>query len=315
MKNKNAIAMPFNWIFAIIVGAIILFLAIYATAKFISTSQYQINTETAAKLTALLDPMGTGLASGKSTQINFKKETRTYYECSDLGQWGEDSIAFSEKVFSGWGEKGGEINTKKYVFSEKIIEGKKLNLLSKSFFMPFKVGDIIVISGKDYCFYQAPDEIREEVEGLGVKNIKFSDNLENCTGISVCFESNICDINVYGLCEDYNCKSKYDYGKVFKEQATLYYDNSLLYAAIMSSPEIYECNLRRLMKRFIELSNIYIDKIEILEVKHCSSTLKSDLINMKNLARDLEDSEDLFILSKNAEKMDAKNNAAICKLW
>ena len=76
--NKKAIAMSFNWLFAIIVGAIILFLAIYATSKFIKTSEEVIYTETSAKLIALLDPLETGLASGKSEEISFKKQTRTY---------------------------------------------------------------------------------------------------------------------------------------------------------------------------------------------------------------------------------------------
>ena len=37
-KNKKAIEMGFNWLFAIIVGAFILFLAIYASSKFITPS-------------------------------------------------------------------------------------------------------------------------------------------------------------------------------------------------------------------------------------------------------------------------------------
>ena len=198
IKQKRGIALPFNWMFAIIAGIVILFLAIYGTAKFIETSEHQVYTETAAKLESLLDPMGTGLASGKATQVNFKKETRTYYECSDLGVFGKNTIAFSEKTFGNkFGEKGGEINTKKYVFANDVIEGKELNLFSKPFFMPFKIDDIIVISGEDYCFYQAPNEIQDEILGLNLKNINLVDDLESCTGIKVCFGSNAgCDITV-----------------------------------------------------------------------------------------------------------------------
>ena len=316
MKNKKAIAMSFNWIFAIIVGAVILFLAIYATMKIMGTGGYQINTETAAKITTLLDPMGTGLASGKSATLNFKKETRIYIDCQPFGQFGKDTISFSEKTFGDWGEPGGEIDTQKYVFGDKVIEGKSLSLFSKPFSMPFKIDDVIIINGKDYCFYQAPNEIKDEVNGLGLKNIHFSEDLNNCSGIKVCFGSNAgCEISIYGLCEGYNCDSKYDYGKVFNKGSQLYYYDGLLYGAIMSSPEIYECNLERLMKRFEELSIVYIEKIKIMELKGCSSNIQADLTNMIELSRDLESSKELFALSQLSETIDSKNNMAICKLY
>ncbi len=318
MKKRGAIGLPFNWMFAIIIGVIILFVAIYAASKYINISEYQVSTETAAHLTNLLSTTGSGLASGKSAQINFKKDTRTYYECNSAGVWGKNKISFSEKTFAGWGEKGGAVNTQKYVFAENMIEGKQLNLFSKPFSMPFKIDDIIVISGRDYCFINAPNEIKDEVLGLNIKNINFADNSnnENCTGVSVCFGSKEgCEISVYGMCEDYNCESQYDYGKVFRRSDILYYTNSLLYAAIMSDVENYDCNLKRLMKKFIELSDIYIDKIRIIELKGCSSTIEPELNIMKASARDLETSEDLFLLGEQANKVDIKNQGAICKLY
>ena len=62
--KKAIFGMSFNWIFALIVGGFILFLAIYGAGKFIKTSETTLYTETASKLTALLDPLETGLASG-----------------------------------------------------------------------------------------------------------------------------------------------------------------------------------------------------------------------------------------------------------
>jgi len=317
--NKKAIAMPFNWIFTIIVGTVILFLAIYGVSKFIGTSEYQVYTESAAKLESLLNPLGTGLASGKSTQIIFKKDVRTYYTCSELGIFGKNTIAFSEKTFGDFGDEGGAINSKKYIFAEDVVEGKTLNLFSKPFSMGFKIDDIIMISSENYCFYQAPNNVREEIEGLNLENINIAedvDDLNNCSGKRVCFGADAdCDIFVFGMCEDYTCDSIYDYGKVIKRGKTLYYDGGLLYAAIVSSPEIYDCNLKRLMKRFNELSLVYIDKIKIIEMNGCSSNIGGDLIEMAGLARDLESSEDLFILSQRADVIDMKNKGAICGLW
>lgn len=316
-KQKRAIALPFNWLFAIIVGVVILFLAIYGVSKLIGTSEYQVYTESAVKLESLLDPMGTELASGKSYSIPFKKETKTYYDCSDLGIFGKNTIAFSEETLGDFGEKGGEINTKKYLFAEDVIQSKRLNLFSKPFSMGFKVSDLIMISSGDYCFYQPPNEIKEEVGGLNLANIKIvedGESLESCSGKRVCFGSENCDILVFGMCEDYNCESLYDYGKVIKRGEVLYYDGGLLYGAIVSSPDNYNCNLRRLMKRFSELSLIYIDKIKIIEMKGCSSTIEPDLREMVELARNLDNSENLFVLSQRADDIDIKNQG-VCELW
>ena len=314
-KNKKAVSMSFNWIFAIIAGVFILFIAIYATSKLIVSSENKIYTETASQIETLLSPMGTGLASGKSAQINFKKDTRTYYACSEKSNFGKQTIAFSEKTFGGYGEAGEEINTQKYIFAKNIEEGKTLYLFSKPLELPFKIDDIITISSENYCFYSAPNEIKEEVEGLNIKNIKFRDDLKNCTQTSVCFGMSGCEINVFGLCENYNCESKYDYGKVFNKGDVLYYDGGLMYGAIMSSPDIYNCNLKRLMNKLITLSSVYIDKTSIVSVKGCDSSTGADLLNIIGLARALNSSEELLFISQKADEIDIKNKGAGCKLW
>lgn len=315
ISNKKAIGMEFNWIFAIIAGIFILFIAIYATTKIISGGENKIYTETASKIETLLSPMGTGLASGKSAQINFKKDTQTYYTCSDLGQFGKQTIAFSEKTFGTYGEPGGKINTQKYIFAKNIEEGRTLYLFSKPFEMPFKIDDIIIISSENFCFYSAPDNIKEEIGGLNIKNIQFTDNLKNCTGTSVCFGASGCDVNVFGLCEGYNCESIYDYGKVIREGKSLYYDGALMYGAIMSSPEIYDCNVKRLMKKLIELSNVYNDKVVVIKSRGCDSNAGTDLSSMISLARDTNSTDQLFSISQKADAAELKNEGAICKLW
>jgi hypothetical protein len=59
--NKQGIEMGFSWIFAIIVGVVILFLAIYTTTRIIGTSRYELDTETAKKISILIDPLETSL--------------------------------------------------------------------------------------------------------------------------------------------------------------------------------------------------------------------------------------------------------------
>ncbi|MDD5191573.1 MAG: hypothetical protein PHH54_02900 [Candidatus Nanoarchaeia archaeon] len=318
MENKKGFEMSFNWIFAIIVGAIILFIAIYATTRVINTGEYQINTETAAKIETLLDPARPGLASLKSEQVDFAKDMRTYFTCNSIGTFGKQALAFSEKIFGKWGEKGGEISSMKYIFAENVIEGKNLYLFSMPFKMPFKIDDLIMISGKKYCFYQTPNDIKDKIKNLNLKNIYFAENSDdkNCTGINVCFE-NECNISVYGLCEGFSCDSPYDYGKVSNQDKDLYYYDNLLYAAIFSSPEIYECNAERLMKKFSELAGVYIEKANLLELKNCGSNPELDLVSMQDTAKDktMEISNKINSLSKTAKSIDMQNQIAVCKLY
>ncbi len=305
--EKRGVALPFNWIFAIIVGAAILVLAIHSATRFIQTSEEAIYTESAAQLISLLDPFETGLASGKSSQINFKKLTRTYYECDEFSNqpFGRQTISFSEQTLGDtWGTPGNAISVKnKYVFAENIVEGKSMYIFSKPFFMSYKVTDLIMISSENYCFYQAPGDIENEVENLNLKNIVFTDSLENCTGqIKVCWSNADCDIKVTE-------------NRVVKDNKELYYSGDLIYAAIFSSPEIYECNLKRLKKKFNELSLIYIDKSNMIQQYGCGTSISSNLDVLRN--KEISSSKDVISWAMGAEDLDDVNKATSsgCELW
>lgn len=312
MKDKKAIEFGFSWIFAILAGSFILFLAIYAATKFIGTQERVLYTESAARIVALLDPFETGLASGKSSEINFKKETRIYAEsCSyiDNKPFGKQSISFSEKTFNEkYGEKGEVVPIKnKYVFMENIVEGKKMYVFSKPFFMPFKISDLIIISSGEYCFYDAPDEFIEEIEGLNIKNMHFPNETEKCSGTKVCFKDySNCEIRVYE-------SDKY----VQKASKKLYYYKDLLYGAIFSSPALYECNVKRLMNKLNELGLVYNDKIKIIERKGCMPRIKNKLLDLMNNAKALGYSSDLIKLGEYSEEIDSINEMADpgCKLF
>ena len=79
----------------------------------------------------------------------------------------------------------------------------------------------------------------------------------------MCFGSS-CEISVYGMCESDCEENSYDYGKIIKDGEVLYYYDNLMYGAIFSSNDIYKCNVKRLMNRISILSNIYIEKIDII---------------------------------------------------
>lgn len=319
--------MSFDWIFAMIVGGAILFIAIYGAVKLIEGGTNIIYTEAAEQLKSLLDPFETGLSSGEASEMHFSRKSKIFLEDCDYSEnkpFGRQTIAFSEKSLSEKeDDKGEPISVKnKYIFAEKIVEGKDMYVFSKPFFMGFKVADLIVIESKDYCFYQTPEEIKSEIEGLQIKNINFSDDMESCNGIVVCFDvSNPkCNIKVYGECEE-NCESVYDYGKVVKyeneEISEMSYIGNLVFSAIFSSPEIYECNVRRLMSKFNELGKVYINKIKIIEMKECSSNIEGKLSSTMSSAKQIDSSEEIKNLYSDIKEIETINGATTegCRLF
>lgn len=311
IKKKSQISMSFNWLFAIIVGGVILFLAIYASGKFIKTSEKSINTETGALLLSMFDPLETGLASGKSAQIQFRRDTKMEFSCNELDNlpFGTQKVSFTDKTFGDeYGDEGEDIKIKnKYIFVESVLEvpkKKNLTVYSKPFFFPFKVADVIIMNAKNYCFYKAPEEVKEEIQSLNIAHIQFENkSFENCEGDIVCFESNsrICDIKIYG--EDDN----YEFGYLFKDDEKIYYVNDLLYGAIFSSPEIYECNLKRLINKQRELAIIYQGKSIIIERKKCSTQIALNLDKMIVNAEKYKNSKDLLILKDISEEVELVN--------
>ena len=318
MKNKKAFEMSFAWIFSIIVGALILFIAIYATSKFISTRRFEIDTQTAAKLAILIDPLETSIEAGKSSVINFNKETRIYNSCSSSGNFGRHLISLSSKSGIGkdWLEPGAGIPiNNKYIFSEDVEQGKEFSVFSMPFEMPFKVSDLIFISGKKYCFIRSPNKIKDDIQSLNLKNIELVDLNSNCsqTAEKVCFNPGPeCDIEVYSndLSEEYNT------GQVVKNSRTMYFTGPLIYGAIFSSPEVYECNTKRLMLRLKNLGEVYQDKIRIIEKKGCNSNLEGNLNLLTNLARNLDSSQKLFLVQEKADEIKKINEGVtVCGLW
>jgi len=307
MKNKKAVEFSFNMLFAVIVGAVILFLAIYFAVKITSTSRYRQNIELTKELSVLTNPLDTGFAEAKKQIIDLRLETRVYNDCFSDG-FGKNIISATSK--SGIGkkwvkpERGIEL-ANKYIFSEKMEQGTKLYAFSKKFEMPFYIADLIIANSKDYCFINPPYNIENEILDLGIENIK----IENCTknDIKVCFDKS-CEISVY-----YYDNSN-EAGYVDKNDERVFFVGNLVYAAILSDPEIYECNVKRLMNRIVQLTLIYKDKLSLLKDK-CPSGIEAELVNLNSAAREFNNSADLVLVYNFAKQLENKNNDAICRIF
>jgi len=303
--------MSFNWLFSLIVGGFILFFALYAASQFVKTSQKTTNTEIAASILSLFDPLETGVASGKSSQIDFVKQSQLVFDCSpNQNIFGEQRVRFFEKTFGdAYGEAGERISIKdKYVFVEDSIQGKSLYYFSKPYFAGFKVADLLMLYSDEqtYCVYDANEDFMSEVSGLNLKQIIFMNATTRCEGIRVCFGSNQknCAISVFE-----------NEGYVLKENKKLYYTDNLLFGAIFSSPQTYECNVQRLKHRFDALAQIYLGKIEVIQRSSCSVTLGPILLGLVDFQ--IDSSKDLSAFQEKVKEMDAINKRAKdgCKVY
>jgi len=300
--------MNFAWIFAIIAGAAIIFLAIYAATQYVKTQQYNLDIQTANKLAILIDPLETSLESGKSSVISFSSKARIYNDkCESYGNFGQQSLGVTVSGVGEWKEPAYAAPVyNKYIFSDNMEQGKDFSILLKPLNMPFKITDLIIFSSEEYCFVDAPYDVEDEIEDL-LKNVSFVENKRDCENVEVvCFSRGDCDINVIGNLET---------GYVSKQGGELYYTENLLYAAIFSSQETYECNVKRLMLRLVNLALIYKDKVKVLGEQGCNSLLDVELNELIAVARNLKSSRDLNKVQKKSKEIDIINNAASCKLW
>jgi len=316
IKNKKgAIQFSFAWIFAIIAGAFILFLAIYGVAKFMDLNDDSQNAETALDLGILTNPLESSFESSRRTTLSLSSETRIYLGCRKDNSFGRQTIGISQENFNKWSDKGVDVGfPNKYIFANNPVEGKKFYLFSKPFEFPFKIADLIYLtSTKDkYCFIDAPKEIEEEITNLRGKSPSSDENffIKNCSSasINICFQGGSdCDIKVYP-----------NLNYVEKEGDKLYYEgDALMYAAIFSDKEDYECQLNRLMQRLSKLLNIYLGKSSFLFTRlNCESGIDIELNQLNNLAKNFEDSNELNGMNNLATTIEDRSKYyGECRLW
>ncbi|MEM3074474.1 MAG: hypothetical protein QW727_00840 [Candidatus Pacearchaeota archaeon] len=315
--NKNGFEFSFAWLFAIIAGAAVLFLAIFFATKYVSTSEFEINTKIAAEFVNVLNPLQTSVYDSSAINVFLPSEARIFTSCDSGGNFGRSIVTFSEKI--GFGEKfsraGNPISTENsYLFAENIIEGKKINFLVFSLKMPYKIGDILIAYSDSYCFVNAPRNIERELGDLTEGNsfdVIFTSNKNACPESKpVCFGGFECDINV--RCNDNECLS----GFVRKDGMDNYFTGKLLYGAIFSSRENYECNVKRLMKRLESVSTIYSKKSQFIASRGCTNTNLLPLIeSLRESSGEFERLENLPQISSIADEVNEKNKYLECQLF
>ncbi|VVB83674.1 Uncharacterised protein [uncultured archaeon] len=310
-EKKGALEISFGWLFALIAGIVIIFLAIYFSSKLINSGQETVSAKTGKEIDALLNPLETSYETAQTTSITIPTETRIHNICDSAGNFGKQGIQLEQKSFNKWVKTDVNIFFEnKYIFSDNETEGKTFYIFSKPFDFPFKIADLIYMtsSKKSYCFVDAPEEISQEIFNLNQSNLLIDNCAQN--GIRICFNNENCDINV-----DLSSESVEKDGKIMYFAETGEGTSALMYAAIFSDKDAYECQIKRLMLRLEEISLLYKDKGMLIQKEGCDNNAGGSLDELSQLAGDLTSSSELGIVKTEADAITEINNAGDCLLW
>lgn len=325
---RKGIEVSFDWIFAIIVGAIVIILGVYAAVRFVGSESTGQNTQNAKALGTIMNPIEAGFGDSKVVPIEFSTQIKIFNGCDTRGTFGKQKISTELVSKIKNSQQGLNVSfANKYLFSEKMIQGKKFIAFSEGFNMPFKVADLIFMWSLDqkYCFVfpeLSDSQTKDEIMNLKSNNINVNltidvkESTDDCSKNSkiVCFDSTMgakeCDITVYTD------------NKIVRRKGApsndVYYEDSLIYGAIFSDPGVYKCEVVRLMKRASELASLYKEKATYFGGECGDSVLTdqgSNLDGYISLTQDATDAN-LDTIKNYANDLNNLNpEAENCKLW
>jgi len=312
MKKRGAFEFSFSWLFALIVGAFILFLAIFFITKFSGTQADIQDTKNAKEISTLLNPLETGFEESGKTVLTMPTGSKLSTRCYSSDEFGRQTLNLKSENYNQYSDNSNEITFRnKYLFFEKNIEGKNFYIFSKPFNFPFKVATlnyVIPISQK-YCFVNTPRDIKEELQKVNLSNFELVTNLGDCQEESktICFNKDGCSI----IIDTGDFSIKKDSTFVF------YADNTaLMFAGIFSDSVLYECQLQRLLKRASLLAEVYTQKYYLDQEAGCAKSSITDYLSyLETVSLNIENSEELSELSLTVLELENKNSRMSCQLW
>jgi len=263
---KKTQAMPFAWIFALIIGGAILFLAIFFSGKLFETSSQQTEAELARSLDILINPLSSFQAS-ISNRISMPEKIQVNFSCDKNA----DSNTISLRTARGK-EPFSYVIKNKYIFADDF-DSKELWVFSKPFEPAWKVDNLNYLVSKNYCFVNPSESIKREMSAFNSSFIQVVSDRAVCkdNAVDVCF-SGVCDITV-----NYAEKTV-----KIKTSSLRFIDDSTMYGAIFGSKN-YGCNLERLLKRMDFQADVFLQKADIIASRGCNeiAALKQEILGLK----------------------------------
>jgi hypothetical protein len=334
----------FSWIFALIVGGSILFLAFFFVGQQFFQQKQLAQIQTTQTIDVLLTPFSSSgnIANAQEGVIKLQKNSDLNLYCEKADNFnplGYESLEIipldTKKTLTSSGTNNAVSEKKiydKYIFGEDFTT-KEILTFSKPFNAPWRIADMVYIFPyeNNYCFYgtSMPSRIKKELISLdnssSLKHFLFdNEDEENDYAIkadtkcakNICFnhQSGItCDITIIPD----NTSPDYLLGEIKKEngintETTNYYSDALLYASIFSDKETYECNIQRIFSRAQIQIEIYNAKNLKLQQKQCQIIVRLNQISstFEGLKNEIT-SENFKSLKLNIASIETQNNNAI----
>ncbi|MEM2173444.1 MAG: acid shock protein [Candidatus Pacearchaeota archaeon] len=254
-RAQKAQLSSFAWIFSLIIGAVILFFAFFFVTQYgkqVAKPTKEVSVESGINI--LLEPFSEvgSLVEAQGTALEFPADSYTEFGCNANNDYSEIKWRNrKEKTFSIIKQV-----PDKYIFSKPLITTQKETFFA--FSMPLKdpffiATPVIIVDGK-YCLTNLPYQYRTKLEEISKDIISKTKSAINFTN---------CPSDYYKI--DIGC-SACNYGFVDGKP----WFSDLIYAAIFSDFDTYNCNLDRILARAKILASIYKTKAQLLRNKGCT---------------------------------------------
>ncbi len=318
--NKKAYEFSFAWLFAILVGAVIIFLAIYITTQIVDVERTRIDTVRAKEIGVLLTPVETNLEQSKLATISVPQEIRLFNNCTTNSNFGEQKLSALTKsgIGKNWQPEPGVTSTfyNKYIFSQaELHSDNELYIFTKPFKFPYKIADLTIIwpDKTSYCFVFDSDAgkrgiIKTELENLKPKHVIRVSAKTDCqeNAKTICFDDSSCNINININQEKVTLENGETVSYIESQDSSDRF--ALLFAAVFSDSELYKCQVERLTMKAANLADLYRLKSNYLTTKGCRSApllptllqnYKSSLSSTKSFTNSKSEADNLRIANGN----------------
>lgn len=246
LEQRKGIEMTFNWIFSIIVGAIILtffvYFAIQNTDLFGNLSAKQVSLE--------LDNAFSGFQTTLvETNLEFNKPIKLEFKCENITGDVKENILINDK--------GKSILRDKIIFAPDKMEDTKFLLFTSEWKVPYKIANFIFLTSpkEQYDLENEPSDFEFVSDSNVGRKIEFNKNSAKCTTDSEKVIINY-QIDEYNEYYGWICNSNGEYG---------FYGKAMIYAVIFSY-NFDDCLYSLMIEKLNLVSSLYGEKARILGI-------------------------------------------------
>lgn len=340
-NKKAAIEVQFNWIFILIVGAIIIIFFFSIVEKQKTAADIKLASGVLTQLDAITAGAGVSLGSVNELEmpdagINFICENES---CSKIGCFSEYSLQLAEGVKKDYSTEP--------IFTPTRIEGKNLITWTQGFDVPFRAVNFLYLTSDNVKYYivydlmseskakslnkSLPDKLNKELISVDdvpslrdkgnykVRLIFYDTSLEpddssiTLPDLGKTKDEDITALHVTGPTNYvYDLEFFEKDGQQFVSTGTSYaLANSSLFGAILSDDiGMYECNMKKAFNRLNVVAGVYAERVSslggelFLTDPECAAMFAGEAY-----FGEIRDSSAALYLSLNGQKLSAIGSA------